>query len=267
MKSIFQIIFFLISSFTYSQIYTEKELRENGVKEVSILANQYDNGKITKTTNCKDFINSFGKSNLFIKYNLNGSIEYQSKTHYIDDGKTSIDTIKENNQIKYINVYQEDIKESSFSHFQIKPPHDTIIFQKWFRNKDGKDSVLINKKNNKSFVFIRNHYDQNGELTKKETFSENGKILSSKQYKYEILQNCIVHFDNDNQINQKICIENNIETTYFFKNNSGFLYGINLLSEVGGKKVKIRNDKNLISNISYFDKTGNLQSEIIFNYR
>lgn len=256
-----------LNSFLFSQISTSKELMENEVREVIIFAKQFQNNNLSKVVKSKKTLNEKGKPTLFITYDEIGGIKSEYKTHYINEGKTQIDTIKDKNVVKSLKIFNEDYENRTITHYQISPMKDTLIFQTWYLNTIGKDSILVNKyKDKKSYIAMKWFYDSKNELLKTESYLENGKINRTENFKYETINDCKIYYDNDSNIKEKKCKENQTEVTYFFKNHTGYLYGIVLNSEIGGKKIVFKSEKGLVDRVQYFDKNLNKLSEIEYFY-
>ena len=266
-KRIILLNILLIPFLAFSQHYTETELVKNNIKEIKITAREYKNGKVFKEVLNKDKVNIYGNSVEFITYKSNGNIKTNIKSHYINHGKTKIDTtFKDDGRIKHLKVFTKDLEKRTISHYQIYPINDTVVTQIWYKNIINQDSILINNIKSKRYISKKWVYDEDGDLLEKTSYNKDGSLRSIDRLKSRKNGKCKIYFDKNNKKIKKECFKNGEQTTYFFSDKIGYLYGIKLITKNKGKKITTRNKKGLIESIVYFDSKQNALSEIIYEY-
>lgn len=191
-----------------------------------------------------DIITSFIKKN-------NGKLHIQA------DINTNGDTI---NKI----IYKHDDRGNRTESYQILYG-DTINGQKRIYNEYNLNTKLFNKIKNSPeyYLFIEWVYDHKGNYTEEKTYNEKNQLIAIDRYENTYEDNdktTTIHYSRNNDIKLKIVKEKNKSTLYFYKNSTGYNYGIKFIQLKGGYETQLSNDFDEVIEMRLYDPNHNLTS-------
>ena len=259
MKKLTTLLLIITMSNLYSQDKEQMILADNDISKRIIQGFEYQNDSIVKQTYFVDELDEFGNTISFRKYDSNDSLVRETKYTFSDDGTTEYNEMRDKDG---------NLNENrSIRKMKINSKNDTLVEQIWIRDKYLNDSILFRVKNGKRIVSHKWNYNQGNMLTSEKWYDKNGDLISNQSYSYQKNGDCMKIRNDRNKLVSHKCKKGNKEIRKILKNSNGYLAGIKLLSEKGGKRIETKLENGLIEKIEYYSRKGKLLAEIKYTYK
>ncbi len=267
MKNIHILFFSLFTSVIFSQNNAPELLTKNKITKIIIQGYEYQDNSLIKQTYHVNDIDNYGNTTAFKTYDLNDSLITETNYKISDDGKTRYSTtLDEKGAVNYSHIITKDYENRSIRRLQLNAEGDTLVHQLRIRDKNLKDSILYNIIKNKRIVSYTWNYNDGGMLISKAKFDKNGNLINKDFYTYHINGNCVKMRNENRTVVSNKCIEGNKEIRKFSTNRKGYMSGIKLVLEKGGKSIETRLDNGLVEKKEYFSKKGKLLALLKYTY-
>ena len=261
--------FILILSFLnlYSQNNEQELLLSNKISKRIIQGFEYRNDTLFKQTYLVDEIDNFGNTISFKNYDKNGSLVKETNYKFSEDGMIEYgEMLDQNGILKYSMVTIKNKEKRSIRRMQINAKNDTLVEQIWIRDKNLNDSILFRVIKGKRILSRKWNYNNGNILISESRYDKNGDLFFRDSFTYEKSKNCWEKRNSGNKLVSIKCIEGNKEISKILKNDTGYLYGIKLISEEGGKRIETKLENGLLEKIEYFSKKGKILAVIKYKY-
>ncbi len=236
------------------------------IQKCTISSHEYSKGKQIDSSKNVETYDQFGHTIKFETLN-NAGVVTNTIDHSFTDRNTEIAfEYGKGGKLAFKNIHVYNNNGAVIRHFQLTPRNDTLVSQTWIKNRFGLDSIIVT--NNK----IQSHkeYDVSGNVVYEESFDENGKLTKRQYYKEKKDGNCTMYYsslDGKKFVNDgKICKIPGQEIAFIDDDSEGYLYGIKLTSQKGGKIITNTNARGLVTSISYIDAHNKPLALIDFQY-
>lgn len=251
----------------YSQDKERDVLIVNRIDKKIIRAFEYENDSLVDQSFLVEEFDKYGNLVRFKINNLDGTLKKETNYEFSEDGSTKFGkSFDEKGDLKYSINTVKNKKNRSVELFQISAEGDTLVHQKWIRDRNSNDSILYRITHGKRSVDQKWSYNKDGELISNSRYNTSGIRTFHKVFTYQKKGNCIKRFENGEKLDWYECNEVNEKTSFNLKNSTGYLYGIKLKFEKGGRTKETFLPNGLADKTEYFSKNNKLLAKIEYSY-
>ncbi|MDC7998034.1 hypothetical protein [Gilvibacter sediminis] len=268
MKTIYFSVLLLICGSTIAQDKQQQLLADNNIRSMRIEGVEYNKGKISKQTFNLEEFDQYGNTTVFKAMDEDNNIKTEIVYNYSPDGNTRYEKqFDKAGELKYTFVTITNREDRSLRRLQIGTAKDTFVDQTRYRGVNLKDSIMYSVKFGARVLDWKWEYDDEGRLIGETRYDGFGDPMYEATYTYEIEGDCVKRFDQDGDLDLHECISGNTEVLHMLRTFDGFLYGLRLPFEEGGKMVTTKTQEGLDARRQYFSKKGDLMAEITYTYQ
>jgi hypothetical protein len=268
MKTTFFSLLYVIGlapAYLIAQNNPDSLISKNKIKKCIIKAEEFENDSLVQSAKQIEIYNEDGQPSSFTSYDQDDK-QTHIYTYYYHDGGLTKETfdINQNGDTAFRQIFKHTQDGRIIENYQIKyKTGDTLVKQKWIKDHQGKDSVLYTA----GKLMIQWFYDSEGNLIRKKV--DIGNIHQDENYTAKKQNDCTITYNNNGkkkEIISKQCISGNVKTNYYFKNSTGYLFGIKLIHSEGSKRIETKNEKGLVTEIVYMDAKDHVTARITYTY-